>query len=69
MQLATQYDWSSLTNNGIRNHFTVTVRNKFATLQETFEIHTPNHEYENFANAYIEAATECILGIYYLLFI
>ena len=38
----------------------VTVRNKFDTLQEIFETHNPNDEYENFINALMEAAAECI---------
>ena len=32
-----KFHWSSLTNSDIRNHYTVTERNKFATLQETSE--------------------------------
>ena len=31
----------------ISNHYTVTTRNKFDTLLETYERHTPNNEYEN----------------------
>ena len=38
----------------------VTVRNKFDSLQETFERHTPNNEYEKYVTAHIEAAAECI---------
>ena len=37
-----------------------TVRNKFDTLQETSERHTPNDEYKNFVTANIEAAAKCI---------
>ena len=42
------------------NKHTVTVRNKFDTLQEISETLTPNDEYENFVNANMEAAVECI---------
>ena len=31
------------------------VRNKFDNLHETFEIHTPNKDLENFVTAHIEA--------------
>ena len=54
-----QYDWSSLTNNDIRNHM-VTVKNKFDTLQETSERPTPNNKYENFVTIHIKAAAKCI---------
>ena len=57
---ASQYDGSSPTNSDIRNHYMVTVRNKFDTLQETSEKHTPNDEYENFVTTHMEAAAECI---------
>ena len=38
----------------------ITLRNKFDALQEISETSTPNNEYENFINAHIEAAAECI---------
>ena len=38
----------------------VTVRNKFNTLQETFESHTSNNKYENFVAGHMKTATECI---------
>ena len=57
---ASQYDWSSHTKSDIRNHFTIVVRNKFDTLQETIERHTANDEYENFITTHIEATAECI---------
>ena len=38
----------------------VTVRNKFNTLPETSERHSPNDKYENFVTAHTEAAAECI---------
>ena len=53
------YDWSLLNNRDIRDKYTLTVRNKFDALQKT-EIHTPNDEYENFVNAHLKAAAECI---------
>ena len=36
------------------------MKKEFDALQEKTETHTTNDEYENFANAYLEAATECI---------
>ena len=36
------------------------MRNKFNALQEKTEIRTPNDEYENFVNAYLEAAAKYI---------
>ena len=39
----------------------VTVRNKFDTLQEISERHTPNDEYKNFITALIEMVAECTL--------
>ena len=38
----------------------LTLRNKFDALQEISETPTPNDEYENFVNAHIETAAECI---------
>ena len=52
--------WSSLVNSNISNQYTLTVRNKFDTLKETSERHTPSYEYENFVINLIEAAAECI---------
>ena len=37
-------DWSSLANSDVSNQYTVSERNKFDTLQETSERHTPNKE-------------------------
>ena len=34
--------------------------NKFDALQEKTETHTPKDEYENFVNAHLEVAVECI---------
>ena len=47
------YDWSLLNNRDIRDRYAL-------TLQEKTETHTPNDEYENFVNAHLEAAAECI---------
>ena len=44
----------------IRDKYTLTLRNKFDALQEISETPNPNDEYENFVNAHLEAATECI---------
>ena len=49
-----------LNNSDISNHYTVTLRNNLDTLQETFEKHTTNDEFENFITTHIEAAAECI---------
>ena len=38
----------------------LTLRNKFDALQEISETLTLNDKYENFVNAHLEAATECI---------
>ena len=57
----THYNWSSLTNKDISNKYTLTVRNKFDTLQEISEANTLNDEYENFVTSHMEAAAECIL--------
>ena len=57
---STHYDWHSLTNCDMRNEYMVNVRNKLDTLQEIFDWHTPNNEYENFVTNNIKAAAECI---------
>ena len=54
------YDWSLLNNRDIRDKYALALRNKFDALQEKRETHTPNDEYENFVNAHLEAATDCI---------
>ena len=54
------YDWSLLNNRHIRDEYTLTLRNKFDALQEKTETNTPSDEYENFINAHLEVATECI---------
>ena len=43
------------------NKYTITLKNKFDSLQEISETLTPNVEYENFVNALVEAAVECIV--------
>ena len=54
------YDWSLLNNRDTRDKYMLTLRNKFDALQEISEIPTLNDEYENFVNAHLEVATECI---------
>ena len=54
------YDWSLLNNRYISDKYTLTLRNKFDTLQEISETFTPNDEYEKFVNGCIKAAAECI---------
>ena len=51
---------SSLITGILRDKYAITLRNKFDTLQEKTETHTPNDEYENFVNALLEAAVEYI---------
>ena len=47
-------------NRDIRDKYVLELRNRFDTLQEKTEKRTPNDGYENFVNAYLEAAAECI---------
>ena len=54
------YDWSVLNNRDISDKYALSLRNKFDALLEETETHTPNDEYENFVNAHLEAAAECI---------
>ena len=56
----THYNRSSLTNKDIWNKCTVTTKNKFDSLREISETHTPNDNDENFLFAYIGVAAECI---------
>ena len=46
--------------NNICKHYSVTVRNKFDSLQETSERLAPNDKCENFVTAHLEAAAEYI---------
>ena len=55
-----QYDWVLLNNRDIRDKYTLALRNKYDALQEQTETPTPNEKYENFINAYLEAAAEFI---------
>ena len=54
------YDWFLNYNRDIRDKYALTLRNKFDELQDKTKSHTPNDEYENFVNAHLEAAAECI---------
>ena len=54
------YDWALLNNKDIRDKYIIALRNKFDTLQEKTETHTPNDEYENLINAHLEAAAKYI---------
>ena len=54
------YDWTLLNNRDIRDKYELELRNRFETLQEKTEKGTPNDEYENFVNAHLEAAANCI---------
>ena len=54
------YDWPLLNNKVISHKYTLTLRNKFDALQEISESPTANDEYENFVNAHLEAAAECM---------
>ena len=54
------YEWSQLNNRDIRDKYTLTLRNKFDALQEISKTPPPNDEYENFVNALLEAAAECV---------
>ena len=42
------------------SHFGSSLRNKFDALLEISETPTPNDENENFVNAHLEVAAECI---------
>ena len=54
------YDWALLNNRDIRDKYALALRNKFDALQDKTETYTPNYEYENFVNAHLETAAECI---------
>ena len=53
------YDLSLLNNKGIRDKYTLTLRNKFDALQIP-ETPIANEEYDNFVNVHLEATAECI---------
>ena len=50
-----------MNNRDIRDKYVLELRNRYETLEERTEKSTPNDEYENFVNAYLEAAAKCIL--------
>ena len=54
------YDWALLNNRDIRDKYVLELRNRFETPQEKTEKGTHNDEYENFVNAHLEAAANCI---------
>ena len=54
------YDCALLNNRDIRDKYVLELRNRFETLQEKTEKGIPNDEYENFVNAHLEAAANCI---------
>ena len=54
------YDWSLLNNRNIRDKYALILRNKFNALQEKTETQSPNDEHENFINAHLKVAAECI---------
>ena len=54
------YNWSLFNNRDIRDRYTLTLRNKFDALQKISGTPTSNDEYENFVNAHLEPAAECI---------
>ena len=56
----THNDWSLLYNRDIGNKYTITVRNKFDDDQEISKALTPNNKHDNFVNAHMEKAAECI---------
>ena len=51
--------WALLNNKDMRG-YVLGLRNKFNALQEKTETCTPNDEYENFVNAYLEATVRYI---------
>ena len=54
------YDWALLNNRDIRDKYVLELRKRFETLQKKTEKCTPNDEYDNFVNALLEAAANCI---------
>ena len=51
------YDWGLFSNRDMRDKYALELRNRF---EEKTEKSTPNDEYENFINAHLEAAVNCI---------
>ena len=56
----TLYDWSTLSDPNICNHYSIVVKNRFSALQADDENPTANSTYENFVTTHHEAAAECI---------
>ena len=54
------YDRALLNNRDIRDKYVLELRKRFEKQQEKTEKSTPNDEYENFVNAQLEAAANCI---------
>ena len=54
------YDWALFNIRDIRDKYVLELRNRFETLQEKTVKGTLNDEYENFVNAHLEAAANCI---------
>ena len=54
------YDWALLNNRDIRDKYVLELKNRFEALQDKTEKCTPNDEYEDFVNAHLEAAANCI---------
>ena len=57
--LSWRYDWFSLIISDICNNYSVSVRNKFNTLQEISEKHDLYDELEKCITAHLKAAVEC----------
>ena len=56
-----RYDWSTLlSNDDIRNRYTITVRNRFDHHQQDIGHHTPSSTYDDFVTAHCEVAVHCI---------
>ena len=53
-------DWPLLNNSDVSDRYMMTLRNKFDALPKILEPLTPIDEYENFVNAHIKEAAECI---------
>ena len=54
------YEWAPLKSKDIRDKYTLALRNKYDSLQQQTETHTPNEEYDNFINTHLEVAAEFI---------
>ena len=56
----THYDWFLISNRDISDKYMIILRNKFNAFLEISKTLTPDEKYENFINAHIETATECM---------